>query len=147
MFRIEVTSTLGRGCLNQVIQGHHLPDMEIFLTPDLYGKLQPGSYPDPSFDKKAACNFYLNQLKQSGSNCDNCRSYVAYSYYHNVQKCFPNAYWVDALSIHEGENRLFRVVTKDENLNQVVEQTTIQLQRFENALWKRVKDLSTPIVT
>ena len=112
-------------CQDQLIHGHHFPDKEIFLTPDLYRKLKPGTYPYPGRDKNVAHELYLQQLNISRSNHDKCRAYVAYSYYHNVWKCFPNAYWIDASSIPEGNQRLFRVVTKGDNLNQVVEQTTL----------------------
>ncbi len=72
-----------------------------------------------------ARKFYVDQLCYSGSNCDGCWGYVAHSYYMDVKKCFPNAYLIDASNIAEHEQKIIWVVTKDDNLNQVVEQTSI----------------------
>ena len=88
---------------------------------------------------------YVEQLQYSGSNCDGCRGYVAHSYYLDVKRCFPNAYLIDASNIAEHEQKIIRVVTKDDNLNQVVEQTSIRIQRTQSELWKRIQKLALPI--
>jgi len=38
------------------------------------------------------------------------------------------------------------VVTNDENLNQVVEQTTVRVQRIQSDLWKRICQISLPVI-
>jgi len=120
--------------------------MTIFLTPDLYAWHKPGTYPDPAKNKQAAQEFYVNKLRNSSSNRDGCRAYVAGSYYHNIRKCFPDAYLLDTSSFQKGESRLLRVVTNDENLNQVVEQTTVRVQRIQTDLWRRIRRISLPVI-
>jgi len=115
------------------------------LLPDLYGKLQPNSYPNPGFDASAVHDFYLCQLRCLNTICDGCRVYVANSYYCNVCNCFPNVYVLDALSILEGDQKLIQIVTKDDNLNQMIEQTTIRVLGTQSDLWKHVRMLSLPI--
>jgi len=94
----------------------------MFLTLDLYAWHIPGTYPDPAKNADTAKKFYVNKLRNSSTNWDGCRAYVAGSYYQNIQKCFPDAYILDTSSFCEGEPWLLCVVTKDDNLNQVVEQ-------------------------
>jgi len=61
-------------------------------------------YPDLAKNAEAAQKFYVNKLRNSSSNCDGCRAYVAGSYYHNIRKCFPDAYILDTSSFHGGES-------------------------------------------
>jgi len=63
----------------------------------------------------------------------------------DVKRCFPNAYLIDASNIAEHEQKIIWVMTKDENLNQVVEQTSIWVQRTQLELWKRLWKLALPI--
>ena len=88
-----------------------------FLTTDLYVWHKPGTYPDPAKNAEAAQKFYVNKLRNSSLNHDGCWAYVAGSYYHNIRKCFPDAYLLDTSSFQKEESRLLRVVTNDENLN------------------------------
>jgi len=145
VFCIDVMSTEFAAVTSQVLYAHHLPDEHILLTPDLYGKLPSGSYPNPGIDASVAHDFYLRELRGSNTIHKGCRVYAANSYYCNVCQCFPNAYVLDALSIPEGEQKLIQIVTKDENLNQVVEQTTVRVLRTQSNLWKHVRMLSLPI--
>ena len=59
---------------------------------------------------------------------------------------FPDAYLLDTSSFQKGESRLLRVVTNDENLNQVVEQTTMRVQRIQTDLWRRIQQISLPVI-
>ena len=128
----------------QVINAHHFPDQE-FFPPDIYPLHKPGSYPHPARDIGDARKFYLDQMHHSGSNHDGCQGYVAHSYYMDVKRCFPNDYLIDASNIAEHEHKIVWVVTKDENLNQVVEQTFIRVQSTQSELWKRLRKLASPI--
>ena len=104
-----------------------------------------GSYPHLARNIVDARNFYVDKLHYSGSNHDGCQGYVAHSYYMDVKRCFPNAYLIDASNIAEHEQKIIWVVTKDDNLNQVVEQTSIWVQRTQLELWKRLWKLALPI--
>ncbi len=130
VFRIEVESSLFPVSKCTEIKANHFPNDKIFLTPDLYAWHKPGMYPDPAKNAEAAQTFYVNKLRNSRTIRDGCHAYVAGSYYHNIHKCFPDAYILDTSSFCGGESRLLCVVTNDENLNQVVEQTTIRVQRI-----------------
>jgi len=128
-----------------VIDAHHFPDDKIFLPPDVYGLQKLGSYPHPAKNIADARKFYVDKLRYSSSNCDGCCGYVAHSYYMEVKRCFPNAYLIDASNIAEHEQKYICVVTKDDNLNQVVEQTSIRIQRIQSESWKRLRKLALPI--
>ena len=84
VFCIDVMLTEFAAKTSQVLYAHHLPDEHIMLTPDLYGKLPQGSYPNPGIDASAAHDFYLRELRGSNTVREGCRVYVANSYYCNV---------------------------------------------------------------
>ena len=111
---------------NIIINAHHFPDDKIFLTPDLYAKEEPGSYPSPKEDQTATKDYYTAKLNKSLSNRVGGHQYIKHSYYKNVRDCFPKAYCIDAAIIDENQQILLCIVTKGDNLNQFVEQTTIK---------------------
>jgi len=63
-----------------------------------------------------------------------------------MRDCFPKAYCIDAAIIDENQQILLHIVTKGNNLNQVVEQTTIKIQRSRSQLWNWVKNISKHVV-
>jgi len=104
VFQIEVESTLFPVNKCTEIKAYHFPDDKIFLTPDLYAWHKPGNYPDPAKNAEDAQHLYVNKLRNSKTNRDGCCAYVPGSYYHNIQKCFPDAYILDTSSFHEGNH-------------------------------------------
>jgi len=53
---------------------------------------------------------------------------------------------LDTSSFHEGGQQVSCVVTKDNNLNQVMEQMTVRVQRIQSDLWKRICRISLPLI-
>jgi len=129
-----------------IIDAHHFPDDKKFLTLDLYAKEKPGSYPSPKDDQNAAKDYYTAKLNDSSSNRVGGHQYVKHSYYKNVRDCFPDAYCIDATIIDENEQIMLHIVTKGDNLNQVVEQTTVKIQRSKSQMWNWVKNVSKHVV-
>ena len=80
VFQIDVLSVEFAAVTSQVLYAHHLPDERILLSPDLYGKLWPGSYPNPGFDALAVHDFCLHELRGLNTIHNGCRVYVANSY-------------------------------------------------------------------
>ena len=138
----QIFPTCSNNPNNIIIDVHHFPDNKIFLTPDLYAKEEPGSYPSPKEDQTAAKDYYTEKFNDFLSNRVGGHQYVKHSYYKNVRDCFPDAYCIDATIIDENEQIMLHIVTKGDNLNQVVEQTTVKIQRSKSQMWNWVKNVS-----
>jgi len=91
-------------------------------------------------------DYYTAKLNDSLSNRVCGHQYVKHSYYKNVRDGFPKACCTDAAIIDENQQILLHIVTKGNNLNQVVEQTTVKIQRSRSQLWNQVKNISKHVV-
>jgi len=129
-----------------VYDAHHFPDSKIFLTPDLYAKEENNLYPNPKRNHQAAQDYYITKLNADPSNRVAGRQYVKHSYYHDVKQCFPNAFTIDLSMFAEDKQVLIHIVTKTDYLNQVVEQTTVKIQRTKSNLWDHIKNVGKHIV-
>jgi len=129
-----------------VYDAHHFPDSKIFLTPDLYTKEENNSYPNPKRNHQAAQDYYITKLNADPSNRVAGRQYIKHSYYHDVKQCFPNAFTIDLSMFAEDKQVLIHIVTKTDNLNQVVEQTTVKIQWTKSNLWDCIKNVGKHIV-
>ena len=91
-----------------VYDAHHFPDSKIFLTPDLYAKEDPSTYPNPKNNHQAAQNYYITKLNEAPSNRVAGRQYVKHSYHHDVKQCFPDAFTIDPSMFAEDEQVLLQ---------------------------------------
>jgi len=100
------------------------PYSKILLTPDLYAREVQGTYPDHKKDCNAEQESYVSKLYEAPSDRICSQHYMKHKFYKDVKWCFPDAYTIDP-SIFK-ERVLIHIITKSDNLNQVVETSNCQ---------------------
>jgi len=86
------------------------------------------------------------KLNELPSNRVGGRQYVKHSYHNHIKQCFPNEFTIDTSIFDEDEKVVICILTKSENLNQVVEQTTIKIQWTKSWLWDHIENVGLHIV-